>query len=261
MRSSATRLLPSLFVMVTGLTTASTAAAEGTGAPTAEARAQAGDLFGKSATAYRAGDFKQAAELLERAYALDPQPVLLYNLARAREGLGELDAAITTYERFLAEDPTTRDRGAIEQRLVTLKRQRDEREALLRERAAAQQKSERAPERPVDEPRKRTVFPYVVAGAGVVGLGVGAVLGLSAVSANGDAKDEPVQQRAVDQRDSAEGLATASTIMFVVGAALVTAGAVWWFVEGARASKSGSTASTTRFAVTPAGLRLETNAL
>jgi hypothetical protein len=43
-------------------------------------------LFNHSNEAYKKGDFKGAAADLEKAYALEPAPVLLYNLGRAYEG-------------------------------------------------------------------------------------------------------------------------------------------------------------------------------
>lgn len=265
MRSRATRLLLLAAVLVTGVTTpAMVRAGEPSGAAaTKDGKARAAELFGKSADAYRQGDFKTAAELLEEAHRLDPQPVLLYNLARAREGMGDLDGAIKAYETFLEQQPDTKDRGAIEQRLVTIKRQRDEREALLRERERAKAESEQkknTPPPPPPEPRKRSVLPYAVAGAGAAGLAAGAIFGVMATSKNSAAKDEPVQQTALDQRSSAEGLATVSTVGFIVGAVLVTAGVAWWFVDGAAAKKTGS-AGTTRVGVTPGGLVLTTGAL
>src|SRR5687767_9910106 len=99
----------------------------------AKNQSQAADLFKKSVDAYRRGAFKEAIDLLNEAYALDPQPVLLYNLARAHEGLGDLDLAISTYEKYLQQEPNAPDKGAIEQRLVTLRRQRDERIAAAKQ--------------------------------------------------------------------------------------------------------------------------------
>ena len=59
-------------------------------------------LFEQSADAYRAGRFSQAASLLEEAYAIWPDPVLVYNLGRAYEGAGRLDEARDAYVRYLA---------------------------------------------------------------------------------------------------------------------------------------------------------------
>ncbi len=198
------------------------------------------ELFKKSVEAYRRGDFKEAIELLNEAYSIDPQPVLLYNLARAYDGAGDLDNAIATYERYLREEPNAPDKGAIEGKLTTLKKQRDEREAAKQKKE--EPKPPPPPERPPPPPpRERSVLPYVVAGAGVVGIGAGAVLGIMATGKNDDASAEPVQQKSMDLKDSADGLATGSTVMFIVGGLLVAAGATWWVLDSPGSGATGST--------------------
>src|SRR5688500_3941422 len=80
-----------------------------TWSPRVSAQARGSDLdravvlFEESERAYNAGEFAEAATLLRRAYELHPDPTLLFNLARALEGMGDLDGAIETYERYLAE--------------------------------------------------------------------------------------------------------------------------------------------------------------
>jgi tetratricopeptide (TPR) repeat protein len=207
--------------------------------PATADKARATELFNKSVDAYRQGDFKQAIALLDEAYALDPQPVLLYNRARAAEGMGDVDETIASYEKFLAQDPDAADRGAIEQRLVTLRRQRDERAALERERnerrdapPPASSARPAAPETTAPaERRPPTVFPYVVAGAGAVGLAAGAIFGVMALSKNDDAAAEPIQKHAIDLKDGADRFATVSTMSFIVGGVLLIAGATWWVLE------------------------------
>src|SRR5262245_17506107 len=80
-------------------------------------KVRAAELFKKSSEAYMRGEFETTVKLLDEAYALDPQPVLVYNTARAHEGLGHADEAIRLYERYLSEEPSSPDRGAIEQRV------------------------------------------------------------------------------------------------------------------------------------------------
>ena len=241
------------------------------GKPSAQTpQARGAELFNKGAEAYRRGEFQQAATLLLEAYGLDPQPVLLYNLARAYEGLGNLDAAIDTYTRYLEADPKAPDRGAIEQKVGTLKRQRDERLALEKQRDAeraradeAKAKAERdrqAAPAPAPPPeRSPSPFPYVVAGVGVAGLAAGAVFGLMATSKHDDAAAATTaQQSAIDQQNSAKSLATISTISFIAGGALVAAGVAWWVIDRRSSAKpsSGSTQSL-RVGLAPGFIMLE----
>jgi tetratricopeptide (TPR) repeat protein len=211
---------------------------------------RAAALYDKSADAYKRGDFKTAVDLLKEAYGLDPQPVLLYNLARAYEGLGDLDAAIDGYERYLAQNPKTEDKGAIEQRLVTLKRLRDDRNAAAKQHEEDQKKKS-APPPPTSPPPAptHTIYPYIVAGAGGVGLVLGSVFGLMALSHRSDARSEPTQQRAIDLDNQAQSLATVSTISFIAGSVLVAGGVAWWVLE--EKGMTGSASPSVRVGIAP----------
>lgn len=223
--------------------------------PSAAAHARAAELFKKSVDTYRSGDFKQTIDLLNEAYALEPQSVLLYNLARAHEGIGNNDAAIETYEKFLVQEPNAKDRGAIEQRLATLRRQRDERLAL--EKKSANQHVERAEPPPADKPvHKRSVLPYVVGGVGVVGLAAGAVFGVMANSKRDGAVAAPGQRDALGLEDDAKSRATLSNVSFVVGGVLLAAGVTWWVLD-LKASKKTSSAPTVRVGLGPGLVNLE----
>src|SRR5262249_38752530 len=92
----ALRLSPFVIAVIAGVGSASAAPdALAKGGSTAEERAF--DLFEKSKVAYREGRFAEAADLLAEAYKAKPEPVLLYNLGRACEGLGDLQRAIGAY--------------------------------------------------------------------------------------------------------------------------------------------------------------------
>lgn len=210
--------------------------------PSAAAHARAAELFKKSVETYRSGDFNKTIDLLNEAYALEPQSVLLYNLARAHEGIGNNDAAIETYEKFLAQEPNAKDRGAIEQRLATLRRQRDERLALEK-RSTAQPTPQPVEPPPVERaPHRRSVLPYVVGGVGVAGLAAGAVFGLMANSKRDDAVAAPGQRDAIDLEDQAKSRATLSNVSFVVGGVLLAAGVTWWVLDLGASKKSASVA-------------------
>ncbi len=149
--------------------------------------AKAAELFKSSAEAYRQGNFKGTVDLLKEAYALDPQPVMLYNLGRAYEGLGDVDAAMDAYKRYLQADPKAPDRPSIEQRIATLQRTKDERSSLEKQRdeerkkaeenarlAAEEQKRAEEERKRAEEERKkkhqRSIGPYIVGGLGAAGL-------------------------------------------------------------------------------------------
>jgi len=99
----------------------------------------------------------------------------------------------------------------------------------------------------------RKVVGLVLAGAGILGVGVGGVLGLLANDAWNQSKEQcsasscPSAQRsaAVSNHDAAVTDGTAATVGFVAGGALLAAGA-WFYFSGQSASAS----------VGPAGARL-----
>jgi hypothetical protein len=76
-------------------------------------REQAGAFAASAEVLASEGKFDAAAALFQRAYELDPEPVLLYNIARMHDRKGDLPAARAGYERYLGEetDPAGQERG------------------------------------------------------------------------------------------------------------------------------------------------------
>jgi len=231
------RLLPTLIVcaLAFGAGPVTTLAQTATVAPAD--RKAAIELFKQSRAAYQAGRFDEAANLLRRAYALDPAPTLLYNLARALESDGDIDGAADAYRRYLEADPSAKDRAAIEKRIANLDAQMQERDELRR-RLEAEKAKKQAPApstqvvtTPEPEPAGPSAVPWVLAGVGGGALVAGAVLGGLAQSAHGDAEDAASMLDAVDADDRARGLARGANIAFGVGGALAAAGLVWGIID------------------------------
>ena len=58
-------------------------------------------MYAEGREHYAAGRYAEAADALERALVLDPDsPTLVYNLARVRELLGQIEAALELYGRY-----------------------------------------------------------------------------------------------------------------------------------------------------------------
>jgi hypothetical protein len=66
-------------------------------AAAASNQAEVERLFAEGASMYKAGKYRPAIEKFEEAYALFPEPNLIYNIARAYEALGDVDQAIMKY--------------------------------------------------------------------------------------------------------------------------------------------------------------------
>ena len=163
-------------------------------------------LYARSAACFDAGKFEEALDGLKRAYAQDPAPNLLYNMARAHEGLGELSEALAHYERYLEQLPSASNRGAVEGRIAAL---RDE----------------------IDDDQAPSIAPWVLAGAGVIGLGIGVGFGVAALATQDEATAEPDAFVAADARDEAEQHATVANVALIAGAVLTAAGLTWGIVD------------------------------
>jgi len=84
-----------------GLAFAAVASAQAT--PSASEVAAAREAFGVGVRAMRRGDWAAAHEEFARAYALDPRPRTLLNLAGAQSNTGRLVEAAESYRTFVAQ--------------------------------------------------------------------------------------------------------------------------------------------------------------
>jgi tetratricopeptide (TPR) repeat protein len=210
-----------------GLALANVARAQSAVPPDASAHEHALQLFSDGKKAYKQGDMQTAIKDLEAAYELEPAPVLLYNLARAYEGIGELEKAVSAYEHFLSAEPNAEDRGAIETRLATLKREIDEQA----QKQAPSPPSEVAPEVPAAA-RSPSTAPFFVLAGGGAGLVLGGIFGGLALGENHTQNASTTSQLdAQSAHDRASSFAVASDIGFIAGGALVAAGVVWLIVD------------------------------
>jgi tetratricopeptide (TPR) repeat protein len=185
-------------------------------------------LFNRSDEAYKAGRFAEAAALLRRARALDSSPILDYNLARALEGTGDVNGAISAYEAYLRADPKAADRPRVQSRLAVLRQQLEERQQLITERETIRKEAEH---RDRGARRQRIGAAFGVAGLGIVGIVAGGALGGVALARRNDAANAPGQLDASNQLSSAHQLQLGANICFGLGGALALAGGVWGIVE------------------------------
>jgi tetratricopeptide (TPR) repeat protein len=66
---------------------------------------------------YLAGRYDHAISELEKAYALVPDPILLFNIAQAHRKKGANEKALGFYRRYLKEAPQAPDRPDVERRI------------------------------------------------------------------------------------------------------------------------------------------------
>jgi hypothetical protein len=70
---------------------------------------EARQAYDRGVTEYNLGRFDRAIVEFERAYQLDPDPMLLFNLAQAERRAGNARRAILLYERFISLAPSAQN--------------------------------------------------------------------------------------------------------------------------------------------------------
>ncbi|MET0409653.1 MAG: tetratricopeptide repeat protein [Polyangiaceae bacterium] len=138
---------------------------------------------------YQQRDYRRAIERFIQAYAIDPDPNLLFNVARSYERLGEVDAAIEKYEQFLntpGADASGRSRAQESLRAL--------RESKSAPAPAASHSGEPVPAASSatsapDASAGPSLLPWVVLGGGVVFTTVGVSLYLLGASDHNEVTD------------------------------------------------------------------------
>jgi tetratricopeptide (TPR) repeat protein len=123
--------------------------------------------------------------LLRKAYACDPNPVYLANIARAYEEAGRRKEAVAAWREYLGVVTDERERKFIEGRISSLIKMLEDVDRLEREKAAAEEARRKAeasstqhpsPSSPPQSGKRVSTVAAVITGAGAAGLATGAVL-------------------------------------------------------------------------------------
>lgn len=135
--------------------------------PAGEPSSRAQEAYERGVEHFRGGRFREAVVEFNKAYRADPNPVLVFNMARAFEEMKRYEAAIEFYRRYLEMAPEADDRAAVEEGLRALEiLQREEQEAA----AAAPPPAE--PEPPAAAPDRTWVWFNLGLGTAMVATGI-----------------------------------------------------------------------------------------
>ena len=198
-------------------------------APSADPREQALELYRQSRERYDVGDYDRAVALLREAFALHPEPNLLYNLARAYGNLGDFAAAIDAYRRFLEAAPESDMRSVIEARIGNYQ------EALERQQAVREREAVEEPlAAPQPAPRGPDPAGWILAGTGAALLVGAAVFGGLSLAAREEAIHEPAFLAASAASDRAVAFAWTANVGLVVGGLVAGLGLVLGIVDATR---------------------------
>lgn len=92
---------------------------------TPQQRELLGKLFTDARTAYDERDYRTSIARLEEAYALLPEPNILYRIAEMHEELGEREQALEFYTLYFVERPDAPNAAVVQTRIERLKAERD----------------------------------------------------------------------------------------------------------------------------------------
>ncbi len=218
-------------------------------ATTAEDAAKTSEFDGlidQANAAYAEREYGRAVQLFEKAYALDPQPNIIYNIARIEERAGRIDVAIDRYDEFLGKGEVDQEfrRDALDRRKllgevveVRDKKAKEEAEALAKKNAPVE--APPTPEAPEDEPS--LVGPIVLIGVGLAGFGTSGVLAMQTNARYETYADTAATVEAREQaRDEGSTLALASDVTLGVGALSTLIGVIWLATSGGDSDKTKS---------------------
>jgi tetratricopeptide (TPR) repeat protein len=207
-------------------------------------RADAVKLAEEGIALYGKRDYRAAIETFEKAYALDPDPNLLFNVARSHEKLGENARAIDRYEAFLQVPGTdAQQRVRAEESLKALRKLEADREAAAHPAPIAPAQKTQAPPPPVAPPPPAATggsgAGLTIGGVVLVSVGGGALIGgtiayvLGAEDHN-EVTDAPnydgvgivamTERRAIDLVDSGDAKKGLGIGLWVAGGACLGAG-------------------------------------
>jgi tetratricopeptide (TPR) repeat protein len=197
-----------------------------------DAKADAKAAYQQGAAHFKARSFTQALSSFEQAFKLDPSPVLLYNIARCAEEMGDVKRARTNFELYLERSPNAADRVDVERRIRVMQAVADRNRAAPAPSRAVQGGVEPGP---ADPP----YLAYSLVGTGVLAVAIGAFLGAKAGGLDDDYTGEITDARRKQVLgDDAQSTALWANVAYGAGGALLVGGAILWLLDAPAAPVS-----------------------
>ena len=214
-------------------------------------------LVGLATGKFKEKDYAGAVALFERAYAVQPEPAILFNIGRIYEEAQNAEAAIGYYEKFIAdENVEPKDQEKAVQRLQVLRTIVEIRE---KEKARTQPKPVEPkpvvepdpiarPQPPVQQPggdQKPAKPGRLLRPIGATLVGTGAALLIGGAIAGGLARSQYsvfADAKNLDDREAAgargRSLARTADGLFIAGGVVAVIGVVMLAVPAARKSRA-----------------------
>lgn len=88
--------------------------------------------FDRAQKLYAVAKFRDALDEYQKAFEAKPLPDFLFNIGQCHRNLGDYDAAIFSYKKYLTAAPGAANRAQVEQLIDDLQTKRDQEEARRR---------------------------------------------------------------------------------------------------------------------------------
>lgn len=111
--------------------------------------------FERGEKLYALTKFSEALDEYQRAFDAKPLPDFLFNIGQCYRNLGDYDAAIFSYQKYLKLAPDAPNRDQVEQLISDLAAKQDQSDT---QRLGLRQPRTPAPEPPADHPADRPVY-------------------------------------------------------------------------------------------------------
>jgi tetratricopeptide (TPR) repeat protein len=181
----------------------------------------------KATQAHQAGQYDVALAELQQAYALDPQPDLLYAIGQVYVKLGKCPEAVASYEKFLATNPPPEPAAATHEAIAACKAQMA---PPPPEPAPAPQPAPPPVPQPEGKPFYTDLIGDALVGAGVASIVASALLYSSALGTLDDAEAAMTYGEHQDLVDSAHAKRNIGVAIGAVGLAAIGVG-VWHYTK------------------------------
>lgn len=205
--------------------------------------AAAKELFAAGDAAYASGDYELAVDKFEQAYRLSARPLLLFNIANARERQGDYARAAEALRRYLPDAPD-KERDAVAERARRLEERAAAAAATRSELAELRARTCPVCEQPGEERSGTLTRNLLWAGGGaavVTGLALGLVAREAGIDAERSCVDGLCSVEAEQALDREQNFALAADVAIGVGLVAVGAGVyLWWKRRGERAPDRGA---------------------
>jgi len=244
--------------IVAGLLALALASRAGTiAAPGLVSDPEAAKLVDEAQQAFKEGDYQAARDKIEAAYRIEPAPQLLWPWAQAERGVGNCQAAIDLYRRFIESGPKQEAVTAAEQNIA-----RCEQELGVsappgpppppppkpsgQEPSTAPAPVEPAPvDQPADKPTPARKWYRDPLGGALVGAGGGLMIVGTGLAGGASSRAKKLGDDAgtMSEYDDRKGKTTAmrngGIAVLSIGAALVIGGVVRWAILAKKGKGEG----------------------